>query len=361
MNGRAEVVRLMLEPSGLKPPPRLPQDKDIYVEVADEKPDHRPVVKEVTSTKRSKSSDKRAHKKKAAEAHAAAEAHRIAEASKHAEAHAKSKARGKAKGRRGAQSPVETTVGEDAEHLIRRTIERRLEVVKKLPSTHIRHLLREADKTNNTALQLAVLAKHTEIVQVLLEANADPCKADHLGNTSLHVAVMSNQEQVVGMLLEAGCPPAFTNLAGKTAKECADDPHIRGMIDKFEVTKTLPESVHAGDKALAPDNRGGSKARPTFRVRIENLPTKSTCDILEEQIRSLFKTVGAANPLRVEVVMDVITSKPKGFAYVDFSDAAAADLCVTGDGSEIGGNVVHVNRETGIVKGRASVLGSILT
>merc|ERR1711908_228204 len=110
-----------------------------------------------------------------------------------------------------------------------------------------------------------------------------------------------------------------------------------------EVTKSMPDraadEIHAlgGDLTQARACQG-SKARPTFRVRIENLPTKSTADLLEEQIRVLFRRLGAANPLRVEVVMDIITSRPKGFGYADFSDAAAADLCVTGDGSDIGGS-----------------------
>merc|ERR1712046_542807 len=111
--------------------------------------------------------------------------------------------------------------------------------------------------------------------------------------------------------------------------EVAEDPHIRGMIDKFEVTRTLPEHVlqHLHPEGI---NRNASKVRPTFRVRMENLPTKSTCDLIEEQIRALLKKLGASNPIRLEVTVDPITSRPQGCGFADFQDAAAADLCTTG-------------------------------
>lgn len=233
----------------------------------------------------------------------------------------------------------------DPEELIKRTIERRLAVVNKLPSINARHLLKEADKDERTALQLAVVHKHADLVALLLEAKADVIRYDKNQNTTLHAAVMNKDERVVVMLLDAGVKYAAKNSAGKTAKDIAEDPHIRGLIDKFEVTKALPEKADFSANPLQ-DRGRGSKARPVFRVRIENLPMTSTHDLLEDEIRALFRRLGANNPLSLEVGADAITSRPKGFAYVEFQDAAAADLCVTGDGSIMNGSKLRIFRET---------------
>merc|ERR1711959_535144 len=55
-------------------------------------------------------------------------------------------------------------VGDDADELIRRTIEKRAQVVAKLPHVNVRHMLREEDKENRAALQLAVHYKHPDLV-----------------------------------------------------------------------------------------------------------------------------------------------------------------------------------------------------
>merc|ERR1712217_887687 len=77
------------------------------------------------------------------------------------------------------------------------------------------------------------------------------------------------------------------------------------------------------------------KTRMIFRIRLEKLPTLNSADDLEDEIKRFMRRAGASNPVRVEVVLDPITGRPRGYAYVDYSDAVAADLAVGADGADM--------------------------
>ena len=61
--------------------------------------------------------------------------------------------------------------------------------------------------TTSTALYEAANRGHTEIVQLLLQAGADPDKSNNLGWTPLHAAVANNHRDVAKLLLENGADP----------------------------------------------------------------------------------------------------------------------------------------------------------
>jgi len=162
----------------------------------------------------------------------------------------------------------------------------------------------------------------------------------------MEAVTICRRPRIVEALLEAGARIDARNKEGKRAADLADDKAIRDLLDKYEISKTLPVGAPpdpSAEKEAAP--RRGSKLRPVFRIRIEHLPLELTADILEEHIRSLMRRIGATNPLKVEVAIDPISSRPRGYAYVNFADAAAADLMLRGNGEIVGGNALRIYRD----------------
>jgi cold-inducible RNA-binding protein len=71
---------------------------------------------------------------------------------------------------------------------------------------------------------------------------------------------------------------------------------------------------------------------------IGNLPYSAT----EPQLRSLFEAHG--NVERVNIVTDKETGRPKGFAFVEMTDAGEAEkACVALSGSDLEGRALRVN------------------
>ena len=70
----------------------------------------------------------------------------------------------------------------------------------------------------------------------------------------------------------------------------------------------------------------------------ENLPHSTT----EPQLRFIFELHGAVE--RVSIVMDRETGRSKGFAFVEMTDAGAADnACLALSGSDLEGRALRVN------------------
>jgi RNA recognition motif-containing protein len=71
---------------------------------------------------------------------------------------------------------------------------------------------------------------------------------------------------------------------------------------------------------------------------VGNIPHSTT----EAELRSLFEPHGAVE--RVSVVTDRDTGRSRGFAFVEMTDAGAADKAVAAlDGSDLGGRPMKVN------------------
>jgi len=142
--------------------------------------------------------------------------------------------------RKGAQKAAKAFVltGADAEYadsLIRQLLQRRDEIMKQLHvHVHHHHMLKEVDKDGRAALQLAIINRHKDIVADLIYAKANVHKTDNKGNTTLHEAVLTAHDKVTVMLLDARVDINARNNEGKTAKDVAEDPHIKGVITTWE-------------------------------------------------------------------------------------------------------------------------------
>ena len=74
------------------------------------------------------------------------------------------------------------------------------------------------------------------------------------------------------------------------------------------------------------------------RVYVGNIPFSAT----EDDLRDAFAAYGMVSG--VDVIMDRETGRPRGFAFVEMEDAAAADAAIQAlDGSDMGGRNLRVN------------------
>lgn len=74
------------------------------------------------------------------------------------------------------------------------------------------------------------------------------------------------------------------------------------------------------------------------KLYVGNLPFSST----EEDLRSVFERHGSVDS--VNVITDRETGRPRGFAFVEMSEASAADDAMRAlDGSDLGGRNIRVN------------------
>jgi cold-inducible RNA-binding protein len=65
-------------------------------------------------------------------------------------------------------------------------------------------------------------------------------------------------------------------------------------------------------------------------------------DVTEQQLRDVFAAYGEVSA--VNVITDRDTGRPRGFAFVEMSDSAAAQAAIRGvNGTELGGRTLNVN------------------
>jgi RNA recognition motif-containing protein len=74
------------------------------------------------------------------------------------------------------------------------------------------------------------------------------------------------------------------------------------------------------------------------KLYVGNLPFSST----EEDLRSVFQRHGSVDS--VSVITDRETGRPRGFAFVEMSEASSAQDAIRAlDGSDLGGRNIRVN------------------
>ena len=74
------------------------------------------------------------------------------------------------------------------------------------------------------------------------------------------------------------------------------------------------------------------------KLYIGNLPFSAT----EDELRELFERHGSVDS--INVIMDRETGRPRGFAFVEMSEASAASNAIRAlDGTQLGGRALKVN------------------
>ncbi len=65
-------------------------------------------------------------------------------------------------------------------------------------------------------------------------------------------------------------------------------------------------------------------------------------DVTEDQLRDLFAAYGEVE--KVNIITDRDTGRPRGFAFVEMTEASAAEAAIKGvNGTDLGGRALNVN------------------
>lgn len=100
-----------------------------------------------------------------------------------------------------------------------------------LVGTTLQRLIDAPDELGRTALSLACMNGHEEVVRLLIDIGADFNLADYEGNTPLHYASAYNHLVIVQLLLERGCAHATKNDLEFTAADYAYTNSLKSALE----------------------------------------------------------------------------------------------------------------------------------
>lgn len=116
--------------------------------------------------------------------------------------------------------------------------------------------------SHETALWTAVLWENIEAAKLLLEAGADPCAVNCEGKSPLDVAVKDKKTELVNLLQEYGALPGKEIAAGRTAQAA--------VAEKEEREQQRWQAAAEADERLRPDFTEAAK-RDNFLKAVANL------------------------------------------------------------------------------------------
>jgi len=231
--------------------------------------------------------------------------------------------------------------GEHPRALLEQTAEIRAKLVKTPPSKIKGRLVYQHDVDERTGLCLAVLARNSNLVQILLGAKAELETADVHGNGVLHYACMSRDREQVATFMELNARVDRLNKEGfKPVDLCQEDPDILHMVERKLVSKIL-EGQPASPTHAAPPV--GINVQERHRIRFESPMMQSLGDEATiKELKLFIKQRGAPKAKSIEVVVDPIRARPLGHAYADFAEEWAALMVLQGDGKPVIGQPLRV-------------------
>lgn len=121
---------------------------------------------------------------------------------------------------------------------------------------------REGDTFLIACLRTLMLCDKESIVNLiadLIKAGANPSEGDHFGNTPLHVAATYNDVAIVELLLEAGADPEKTNQHGFKPHQLTSNPHLAKILVKDAKSKQLSLMFFKNDLPERNGNTAQSK------------------------------------------------------------------------------------------------------
>lgn len=204
-----------------------------------------------------------------------------------------------------------------------------------------RRLVNQCDLEERSALCLAVIGRHSNMVQILLSSKAELETTDSHGNGVLHYACMNRDREQVATFMDLNARVDRLNKDGlKPVDLCQEDPDILHMIERKLVSKKL-ETLPPSPTHVAP--AVGINLEERHRIRFESpmLQTMGQEAILKE-LKLFIKQRGAPKAKNIQVELDPITARPRGHAYADFLEEWAAEMVLQGDGKQLNGQPLRV-------------------
>lgn len=200
----------------------------------------------------------------------------------------------------------------------------------KQPAVAAPRALCELDGNGQAPLASAAQSRHSDVVSFLVELRADVNSADTRGNTPLMLAAAQGRKQAVCHLLEARAKLDIQNANLKTAADVAAKPELRRLLqaqaDRDEVERKMTRSCSLPSLGNAPGRPGvepkSKDAR--YRIRLDGLSKRQPADHLEELIWDMLEDNGVECKASVDVVVDPISLRPRGHAYVDYPSSKSA-------------------------------------
>jgi hypothetical protein len=106
----------------------------------------------------------------------------------------------------------------------------------------------QAKEVSSTALHYAAFNGYTDIVELLLQHDAEVNIQNKNGNTPLHLAALSNSIDVIVLLLSAGADVGLKNAQDQTAQQLATDNMViqilsRTAEQKLIVSRKIPTAL----------------------------------------------------------------------------------------------------------------------
>lgn len=96
----------------------------------------------------------------------------------------------------------------------------------------LHELINAYDQFTMTPLHVATLKNHPQIIQILLNAGADPKQGDSVGQTCLHMVAKRGQLDLARILEAKGADFNIKTAGGKTAADLARE-HGQGKMENF--------------------------------------------------------------------------------------------------------------------------------
>eukprot|EP00928_Gymnodinium_smaydae_P027955 TRINITY_DN21459_c0_g1_i2.p1 TRINITY_DN21459_c0_g1~~TRINITY_DN21459_c0_g1_i2.p1 ORF type:complete len:700 (-),score=189.55 TRINITY_DN21459_c0_g1_i2:116-2215(-) len=203
-------------------------------------------------------------------------------------------------------------------------------------------LLRMNDDDGCAPLALAALNGHYGVVCALIEHNAPVDSVDGRGNTPLLLGAAKGDFDICRRLLDAKADVDARNFMKIGAITLAPDIRLKEMLIAESEGRSVAARLAKNSSGDAPKKDEGDCVGPapgSFRVRLEQLPVTYTGVALEKRIRTLFDLAARATraaakkqnsgfkPITdvtaVHVILDPISQRPKGHAYVDLKSNVA--------------------------------------
>lgn len=122
--------------------------------------------------------------------------------------------------------------------------------LKNIPREEQLRLLNHADRNGNTALHIACIVNHIEMVTALLEAGANPNLVNKDGYVPLHLACTVNDIEMATALLEAGANPNLVNKDGHVPLIIATDKNNVGLVEVLVKHHADVNYKHAGHSSF---------------------------------------------------------------------------------------------------------------